>query len=63
MKFEEQLSRLDTILEKLEEENLPLDDSLSLYEEGIRLIRECTEKLEDAEKKIQELAGQNQPAK
>ncbi len=52
-KFEESLSRLETIVEKLEGEGLSLEESLKVFEEGIRLIKFCSKKLNEAEKKIE----------
>lgn len=52
-KFEESLSRLETIVEKLEDEGLSLDESLKVFEEGVRLVKFCSKKLNEAEKKIE----------
>lgn len=54
-KFEAALEELETIVSKLESEELPLEDSLSLFEKGISLSRICTKKLEEAEKKVDAL--------
>lgn len=53
MKFEEALKKLEKIVEGLEDGNLPLDESLEKYEEGIRLARMCAKKLEVARKKVE----------
>lgn len=54
--FEEKLNTLDNILSEFEkQETLTLEKSLSLYEEGIRLVRECTTVLENAQKRIDAL--------
>lgn len=54
--FEEKLNALDDILSEFEkQETLTLEKSLSLYEEGIRLVRECTTVLENAQKRIDAL--------
>jgi exodeoxyribonuclease VII small subunit len=50
--FEEALKQLEEIVQKLEKGELPLEESLALYEEGIRLSRLCHAKLEEAEGKI-----------
>ena len=55
MTFEASMERLEEVLRLLENGNESLDDSLSLYEEGIALIRACNEKLEKAEQKIKVL--------
>jgi exodeoxyribonuclease VII small subunit len=53
LKFEKALERLEKIVEELEAGNIPLEDALKKYEEGVRLSRACNEKLTQAEKKIQ----------
>lgn len=50
--FEEAISRLEEIVKSLENGTAQLDKSLSLYEEGIRLVRLCNSKLDQAELKI-----------
>ncbi len=50
--FEEALERLEVLVNKLEEGNLPLEESLQLFAEGIQLTRQCSKKLEQAEKQI-----------
>ena len=54
-RFEAALQRLEEIVQKLERGELPLEDSLVLYEEGIRLSRLCHARLEEAEGKIETL--------
>src|SRR6185295_20386799 len=51
--FEAALQKLDEIVQKLEKGELPLEQSLVLYEEGVRLSRLCHAKLEEAEGKIE----------
>ena len=51
--FEKAFQQLEKIVHRLESEELPLDDSLQLFEEGIRLSRFCNQKLEEVEKKIE----------
>ncbi len=53
LKFEKALERLEKIVEELETGNIPLDEALKKYEEGVRLSRACSDKLAQAEKKIQ----------
>jgi exodeoxyribonuclease VII small subunit len=53
--FEEALKRLESIVEAMESEELPLESLLSKYEEGSRLAATCQEKLAEAELKIQQL--------
>ena len=54
-KFEDSMRRLEEIVEKMESGDLPLDEALKYYEEGIQLSRLCYKKLSEAEKKIQKL--------
>lgn len=51
--FEQAFRKLETIVGKLEEEELSLDESLKLFEEGIALSRVCHTRLEEIEKKIE----------
>ncbi|MFM8230872.1 MAG: exodeoxyribonuclease VII small subunit [Chthoniobacterales bacterium] len=54
--FEDSMKRLDEIVEQLEEDKLPLDKMIALYEEGVALARACGEKLEAAEQKVKLIA-------
>ena len=56
LKFEDCLSRLEQIVSQLEAGNLPLEDSLKVFEEGIGLARHCAKYLADAERRIEILA-------
>jgi exodeoxyribonuclease VII small subunit len=51
--FEAALLKLEQIVQRLEKGELPLEESLVLYEEGVRLSRLCHAKLEEAEGKIE----------
>jgi exodeoxyribonuclease VII small subunit len=53
--FEEALKKLESIVEAMESEELPLDTLLSKYEEGTRLAKACQEKLAEADLKIRQL--------
>jgi exodeoxyribonuclease VII small subunit len=53
--FEEALKKLESIVETMESEDLPLESLLAKYEEGTQLARTCQEKLAEAELKIQQL--------
>lgn len=55
MSFEESLKRLDEIVRHLENGDLPLSDSLSLYEEGTALVASCSKMLDEAEQKVVKL--------
>ena len=51
-KFEEAMERLEGIVQTLEQGELPLEDSLKAFEEGMKLAKFCSKKLEEAEKKV-----------
>jgi len=53
LKFEDGLKRLEEIVAKLESGNLSLDDSLKLFEEGVKLVRFCNERLAEAQQKVE----------
>ena len=55
--FEKAYEQLGEIVKKLEEGELPLDESMALFEEGMRLERLCEQRLDQAELKINELTG------
>jgi exodeoxyribonuclease VII small subunit len=52
-KFETALARLEEIVQGLEQGDLPLEQSLKLFEEGIKLSRICNARLEEAERKVE----------
>ncbi len=52
-KFEEAMNKLEKIVSKLEKGDIPLEESLKLFEEGIRLSRFCNQKLDEAEKRVE----------
>lgn len=58
--FEASLEALELIVHQLEDGDLPLERSLELFEEGIRLSRECQERLSQAERRIEILLRDNQ---
>ena len=51
--FEGAMERLEQIVEQMESNTLPLEEMLERYEEGIRLVKLCSEKLSAAEKRIE----------
>lgn len=55
MSFEDSLNRLDEIVRHLEKGDLPLSESLSLFEEGTALMSACSKMLDDAEQKVVKL--------
>ncbi|GBD94735.1 exodeoxyribonuclease 7 small subunit [bacterium BMS3Abin05] len=54
--FEKALQRLEEIVAALENGDIPLEDSIKMFEEGMELARFCTERLNQAEKKLMKLA-------
>ena len=52
-RFEDALNKLEKIVSKLEEGDIPLEESSKLFEEGIRLSRFCNQKLVEAERKVE----------
>ncbi len=58
-KFEECLQRLETIVQQLERGDLPLEQALKLFEEGVGLSDSCRRELEEAEGKVEILLKQN----
>ncbi len=63
LNFEELIVKLEEITNKLEKEQLSLDESVKLFEEGIELSKKCDSKLEDAEKRITILINQENEIK
>ena len=56
---EQSLERIEALVVKMEAGNLPLDEVIATFEEGIKLVRDCREKLAAAEKRIQILVKKN----
>lgn len=52
MDFEKKLGRLEEIVQKMEKGDLALEESLKLFEEGVKLSRECHQRLNEAETKV-----------
>lgn len=57
--FEEMLEDLENIVTSLEKDDLKLDESITKFEEGMKLTKLCNTKLEEAEKKITILLNEN----
>lgn len=55
MNFEQSIQRLDEIVRHLESGDMPLSDSLTLFQEGTRLISDCTAMLDEAEQTVVKL--------
>ncbi len=63
-RFEEQLAKLESIVARLEDDSVGLEEALDLFEEGMKLARACRARLESVEKRIEKLleeAGQDEP--
>lgn len=60
MDFEKKLGRLEEIVEKMETGELSLEESLKLFEEGVKLSRECNVQLSEAEQKVKLLLGMDE---
>jgi exodeoxyribonuclease VII small subunit len=58
-KFEECIQRLEKIVQELEQGEVPLEKSLTLFEEGMQLSGSCRKELEEAEGKVEILLRQN----
>ena len=58
-KFEECIQRLEKIVQELERGEVPLEKSLTLFEEGMQLSGSCRKELEEAEGKVEILLKQN----
>lgn len=59
LSFEEALKKLESIVEQLEDEEITLEDSVKLYEEGVKMSQFCTEILEQAELRIEQVNEAN----
>lgn len=55
LSFEEALRKLESIVEKLEDPDVTLEDSIQLYEEGMELSKYCSQTLEDAVLRIEKI--------
>ena len=58
--FESSLEQLELIVRELEQGELPLERSLELFEQGVKLSRECQDRLNQAERRIEILMRDNQ---
>jgi len=58
--FEDALKKLEKIVEKLEHGNLPLEEAMEAFTEGVQLVKYCNQKLDEAENKVQMLLKDEQ---
>lgn len=59
-KFEEALEKLEDIVRKMESGDMPLDEALKSFEEGIKIIRFCSGKLEETQRRVEMLLGKEE---
>ena len=59
LSFEHSMQELESLVSKMEQGDLPLEDALQSFERGIQLARHSQQKLKDAEQKVQILTSQN----
>lgn len=57
--FEKNLQTLTEVIQKMEQQDVGLEESLKLYEQGVQLTRKCQKIIDDAEKKIEQLMENN----
>lgn len=57
--FEEKLSELETIIRELESGNVDLDNAINKYTDAMKLAKECSEKLDNAEKAVNQILNEN----
>ncbi len=55
--FEGAMNRLEEIVRRLEDERVPLEESIRLYEEGMKIGKRCRKILDDADRRIKDLSG------
>lgn len=57
--FEKNLEQLTDVIQKMEQQDVGLEESLKLYEQGVQLTRKCQKIIDEAEKKIEQLMEKN----
>ncbi|MDP8229841.1 MAG: exodeoxyribonuclease VII small subunit [Candidatus Gorgyraea atricola] len=55
LKFEEMMKNLETIVNDLESGEMPLDESLKKYEDGVKLLHQCRKRLDETKRKVEVL--------
>lgn len=58
--FRDSMSKLDEIVNKLENNEIELEEAINLFEEGLKLVKRCDSQLNDFEKKVDELIQEYQ---
>ena len=59
MKFEEKLTNLEKLVKELENGEVDLDDAINKYTEAMKLAKECSKKLDEAEKAVNKILSEN----
>lgn len=59
VKFEDAMNRLNEIVNELEQNEKPLDESIQLFEEGLKLVRTCNDRLKQYEEKVSDIMKEN----
>ncbi len=57
LEFETALQRLETVVEEMEQDNLPLDQLLAHFSEGVALVQGCRQQLDEAQKRLDQYSG------
>ncbi len=60
MTLEENFEKIDEVMEKLSDDELPLEESFAVYKEGMELLDKCKKIIDDVEKKVEELAADDE---
>lgn len=60
LSLEENFSRLEELIERLEEDELSLEDAFTAYSQGMELIKRCNGQIDRVEKRVLKLTGDNQ---
>ena len=62
LSLEESMARLEKLVDSMEAGDVPLDRLVAQYEEGMRLVQACEAKLGEAELRVEQLSGEDDPA-
>ncbi|MCR5302620.1 MAG: exodeoxyribonuclease VII small subunit [Lachnospiraceae bacterium] len=57
MTLEETFEKIDEVMEKLSDDELPLEESFAVYKEGMELLDKCQKIIDDVDRKVNELAA------
>ncbi len=60
MTLEETFEKIDEVMEKLSDDDMPLEESFNVYKEGMELLDGCKKIIEDVEKKVEELSASSE---